>query len=799
MLSLRCFLAGLALVAGGCFSASAQEPPPGPTNTLAFAYSIVPTNQAVLITETTNTISITVSNYLAFTNIVITGRAGTNTVRFNDAGTPPDNAADDGVFRGRLVAPSVTEPTPLLLTLLLTGIDLASITNEPPAEFPVGVTNTFEVTYTIVPRPPNDNFTNAFKLLSAGGLTLGTNQYASLEPREPRHANVAGTDQSIWWTWAAPADSQVLVDLAGSSFPAVLAVYRGDRLTNLVSVAASTNDTANRLPPNVSFNATRGTTYRISVSGFDTNAAGTVRLRIAPGATPDTRPPVIAIQSPVQDSLVSSDILVVSGSAREPFPLDSGISNVVLQVNGGPLTNAIGTELWSAILTLPPGTNVIRAVAVDYAGNQSTADSVVVRYLNPTNDYFGLSMQLEGTGGFVSSRNDQASRELGEPLHAGNDGGRSVWYWWRAPSEGQLALTTSGSLLDTLLAVYSGDTLTNLTEIISNDDAFPGSGWSEISLAVASNSVFRIAVDAYGAAIGEFGLQYVFTPSQAGTFHNLTINPAHGGTVSPPGGAFPVNARVTLTAVPQEDFAFVGWEGDVVSSENPLVLTMTRNQRITPRFQTVRFTEDFETADFSRLPWVVNAPRWIVQTNEPPRGGYAARTPPLTGRQSASLVLTTNTGPGLVSFDIRVSTEPSWDVLDFLIDGTVVRRWSGELPWQTVTFNLGGGPHTFTWRYTKDPNFEAGLDTVFLDNLYLPPPPPSGGSERPTLGIRLFSEGPQLTLQGEPGVVYEIHSAPTATGPWSILTSQSSPSGIINALDVQAVGSAQRFYRARVK
>jgi hypothetical protein len=47
--------------------------------------------------------------------------------------------------------------------------------------------------------------------------------------------------------------------------------------------------------------------------------------------------------------------------SQEPFPLDSGVSNVVLQVNGG-RDHAIGAEVCSAALTLPPGTNVIRPV-----------------------------------------------------------------------------------------------------------------------------------------------------------------------------------------------------------------------------------------------------------------------------------------------------------------------------------------------------------------------------------------------------------------------------------------------------
>ncbi|MBL9134330.1 MAG: hypothetical protein JNK85_00615 [Verrucomicrobiales bacterium] len=798
MSSVGRFLPGLLLLWLG-LPLRGQEPP-ATNQAVRLEFSVVPTNNAILITGTTNVISVTVSNFLAFTNILITGREGTNTIAFNDTGRPPDNAGEDGVFRGNLVAPIITEETTIQLRLVLIGTDLSSITNEPPAEEPVLTTNRLDLTYRIVPRPPNDAFTNGFKIASAGGVTVGTNRYASLEGREPKHAAVAGVDSSVWWTWGAPGAGPVLVDLAGTDFAAVLAVYSGDRVSNLVAVASSTNDLSNRLPPNVRFEAVRGTTYRIAVSGLNSNAMGQVRLRVAPGGTPDTRAPVVAIQSPAPDSIVSDEFVVVTGSAREPFPLDSGVSNVVVQVNNGPLTNAIGGDSWSAVVPLPPGTNVIRAYAVDYAGNKSTADSVVVRYLNPTNDYFELSTQLEGTGGLVTARNDQASKEPGEPLHAGNDGGRSIWYWWRAPSDGQLLLTTAGWTLETLLAVYVGNELANLTEVISNDDAFEGSRYSEVTLGVASNEVYRIAVDAYGAAVGSFGLQYVFTPRQAGSFLNLNIARAAGGSVSPPGGAFPEGARVTLTAIPQDDFAFVSWEGDVVSTENPLTLVMTRNLRVTPRFRTARFTEDFETGDFSRIPWALENPRWVLQTNSVGAGMFAARSPKIQGRQSTSLVLSTNTGAGTASFEFRVSTEPAWDVFEFLIDGAVAKRWSGEQPWQTYSFNLGAGRHTLTWRYTKDPNFEGGDDAVFVDNVYLPPPSGgSGGSQRPVLAIHLFSEGAQLNLQGEAGVTYDIEASPSVAGPWTVIATQTSTSGIINLLDLEAVGDSRRFYRARVR
>lgn len=162
-------------------------------------------------------------------------------------------------------------------------------------------------------------------------------------------------------------------------------------------------------------------------------------------------------------------------------------------------------------------------------------------------------------------------------------------------------------------------------------------------------------------------------------------------------------------------------------------------------------------------------------------------------------MLSTNTGSGSGSFDVKVSTEAAWDFFEFLIDDTVVKRWSGEVDWQSFIFNLSAGTHSFTWRYTKDPNFEAGLDAAFIDNLYLPPPKSAGtGGGATTLSIHLFSEGAQITLQGEAGVTYEIQAAPQVDAGWTVIATQASPSGIINVLDVQSVGEAHRFYRARV-
>lgn len=64
-----------------------------------------------------------------------------------------------------------------------------------------------------------------------------------------------------------------------------------------------------------------------------------------------------------------------------------------------------------------------------------------------------------------------ATKEPGEPAHGGNAGGGSVWLNWTAPATGTVQVSTLGSGFDTVLAVYTGDEVGNLTLVAANDDA----------------------------------------------------------------------------------------------------------------------------------------------------------------------------------------------------------------------------------------------------------------------------------------------------------------------------------------
>jgi len=124
-----------------------------------------------------------------------------------------------------------------------------------------------------------------------------------------------------------------------------------------------------------------------------------------------------------------------------------------------------------------------------------------VAYAQPANDLFANAWTLSGPS--VSTNGNSANaapRETGEPNHAGNPGGRSVWFNWTAPRDGQIRVDTIGSTINTMLAVYTGNAVNALTPVASNDNA-PGLGNDSLVEFLALQGVtYRIVVDVFNQA-----------------------------------------------------------------------------------------------------------------------------------------------------------------------------------------------------------------------------------------------------------------------------------------------------------
>lgn len=156
----------------------------------------------------------------------------------------------------------------------------------------------------------------------------------------------------------------------------------------------------------------------------------------------------------------------------------------------------------------------------------------------PANDNFASRAVIAGASAMVSGSNVGATKEAGEPNHAGNSGGKSVWWSWTAPENGPVTVTTDGSDFDTLLGVYTGASVSSLDTIASDDDGGPGTT-SLTTFSGVAGTAYQIAVDGFGGASGSITLRI----SQSNVC-NVTISPI-GWSVSSSGGSVTVTVAAS--------------------------------------------------------------------------------------------------------------------------------------------------------------------------------------------------------------------------------------------------------------
>jgi sugar lactone lactonase YvrE len=116
----------------------------------------------------------------------------------------------------------------------------------------------------------------------------------------------------------------------------------------------------------------------------------------------------------------------------------------------------------------------------------------------PANDNFANRIAITGTSALVAGSNVGATTEPLEPSHFVPSGGASVWWRWVAPTTTTVRLDTIGSSFDTVLAVYTGTVLSNLTLVARNAaGALVANGHqvSQVAFVATSGVEYSIAVD----------------------------------------------------------------------------------------------------------------------------------------------------------------------------------------------------------------------------------------------------------------------------------------------------------------
>jgi hypothetical protein len=170
-------------------------------------------------------------------------------------------------------------------------------------------------------------------------------------------------------------------------------------------------------------------------------------------------------------------------------------------------------------LAFDAGAGITYRIAVDGKGSSEGEFELVLRG-TPPNDEFDNAETIE-PGVFLSGDTRFAGKQSGEPNHAGDTGGHSVWYSWTPANSGPVHVSICSNLLDgslnSLLAVYTGSTVGGLTAVASNDDA--GGCWSAdsaLEFTANAGTTYRIAVDGKGDSAGNFSLVFQAPPGDGG-------------------------------------------------------------------------------------------------------------------------------------------------------------------------------------------------------------------------------------------------------------------------------------------
>jgi uncharacterized repeat protein (TIGR01451 family) len=143
-----------------------------------------------------------------------------------------------------------------------------------------------------------------------------------------------------------------------------------------------------------------------------------------------------------------------------------------------------------------------RVIASNIYTNITSSVAVVQVFNVPGNDNFANAFSLgSSTQALATGYNVYATAEPGEPGHGGQPPAHSVWWVWTNPLPSLVTVDLDGSDIKTLLGVYTGASVGNLTTTAENADGGTN-GRSRVSFMAAEGEVLFFAVDGQNGAEG---------------------------------------------------------------------------------------------------------------------------------------------------------------------------------------------------------------------------------------------------------------------------------------------------------
>jgi hypothetical protein len=387
--------------------------------------------------------------------------------------------------------------------------------------------------------PVNDAFTDALEIPSltdAVASAESTTAFATYEAEEPLHLGLAGQG-SVWFTWVAPWNGDILFTTEGSESMGFIVVYAGTTLTDLTPLTTAYSTVAGVF---------EGQRYFIVVnSGWDSQ--GMVRVSVHPpppndhfedalllsgdagtfqgtniSASSEPGEPMVGPENsasiwwqwtaPATGDFVLSTAESLGVSVQSAVYLGDAVENLVPVVEPR-ITSCRapwGSGGWSDMVFRvregqtyrfrfsggDPDCGLLGTIAGSF--NLTRLTDV------PANDDFEGRYALTGLTNVVVGDNTQASAEVGEPgvgspVSCGSLG-KTLWWSYMAPEAGMLRVTASGLPFGVFWAVYHGETLSELEMLTSS------CGLSSY-LPVQAGEVVQIQVDGANWQEGAFTIE----------------------------------------------------------------------------------------------------------------------------------------------------------------------------------------------------------------------------------------------------------------------------------------------------
>jgi hypothetical protein len=119
-------------------------------------------------------------------------------------------------------------------------------------------------------------------------------------------------------------------------------------------------------------------------------------------------------------------------------------------------------------------------------------------------------------------------------------------------------------------------------EVISLSGAVPDSGWEISGWSGTDNDASTASTNSLTMPASAHTASVIYTPGE----YTLTVTTAGSGSVDkdPDQSTYQYGDVVTLTANADTDWTFSAWSGDVISTDNPVQITIEGDTEITATF-----------------------------------------------------------------------------------------------------------------------------------------------------------------------------------------------------------------------